>query len=237
VEFHTLNTERKKDRKKRNNIWTILKKISLFFFISIVLVISAEFIYFLAILTGTEELKETDLIVVFEGREERVRAAYELADLGYATSVLISPAGHDKLNTYDRMYKPRIKFDRVLETKARTTFENALFTSEIIKEKGYKSVILVTSWDHMPRSYLLLRLMLPLSDVKIRLHSVKTKKISRGTWFRTGLAWKMVYNEMIETLGSMVELIKYRISGRTFQHRPGKNQIFTQLKAWLLFDI
>jgi len=39
-----------------------------------------------------------------------------------------------------------------LETKSRNTYENALYSQEILAQKGIKRIILVTSAQHMPRS-------------------------------------------------------------------------------------
>jgi uncharacterized SAM-binding protein YcdF (DUF218 family) len=49
---------------------------------------------------------------------------------------------------------------KIQEDQATTTFENALYTSRIIKAHRYQSVILVTSDYHMPRSLALLQLFL-----------------------------------------------------------------------------
>lgn len=40
----------------------------------------------------------------------------------------------------------------IVEPKARTTQENALYTAKICQERGYENVLLVTSALHMPRS-------------------------------------------------------------------------------------
>lgn len=235
--FHIRNTKETITGKKRKKICNTIKKFALILFASFAFLITAEMIYFLTILMGSEKIEKADLIVVFEGRDGRSKAAYELADLGCAPGILISPAGHNMLDVYDQIYKPRKQFGRVMETKATTTFENALFSSEIIKEKGFDSVILVTSWDHMPRSYLLMRIMMAGSNVRIYPHSVKTGNTANKAWYRTGLAWKMVCNEMVETWGSQIELVNYRINGRIPKTRPGKKNFISKLKGWLLFEI
>ena len=40
----------------------------------------------------------------------------------------------------------------ILETESRNTYENALFTRQILEEEGVNRIILVTSAMHMPRS-------------------------------------------------------------------------------------
>ncbi len=42
--------------------------------------------------------------------------------------------------------------DLVLETKSRTTYENALYTHEILAKRNVRRIVLVTSATHMPRA-------------------------------------------------------------------------------------
>jgi uncharacterized SAM-binding protein YcdF (DUF218 family) len=45
----------------------------------------------------------------------------------------------------------------VLEPTARTTFENAARSAAILRERGWRRAILVTSWPHLPRALLAFR--------------------------------------------------------------------------------
>ena len=45
----------------------------------------------------------------------------------------------------------------VLEPMARSTFENAALSAAIIRARGWRRVILVTSWPHLPRALLAFR--------------------------------------------------------------------------------
>ena len=45
----------------------------------------------------------------------------------------------------------------VMETQSRNTAENALYTGEILRERGFARVLLVTSALHMPRAMKLFR--------------------------------------------------------------------------------
>ncbi len=68
----------------------------------------------------------------------------------------------------------------VIEPEARTTFENALLTGDIIQKEGFKKVLLVTSSYHMPRSLLLLKLKLNGSGTEIGVHKVSDS--SKSAW-------------------------------------------------------
>jgi DUF218 domain len=200
------------------------------------LILTTQCLFFLGILLDGALPVHADLIVAFEGRPERSQEAYRLADQGYAPALAISPASDLQLKAYDRQYRSKRIFLRIPERKARTTFENALYTAEIVHKNGFKSVILVTSWNHMPRSYLLLNMMLIDSGTTIYPHAVATGAISHSNWYCRTLGWKMVYNEIVETWGSMVELAKYRIIGRPSANVTGQSDLFSRLKKIILFD-
>ncbi|WP_419662575.1 conserved uncharacterized protein, DUF218 [Desulfosarcina variabilis str. Montpellier] len=177
------------------------------------------------------------MIVAFQGADGRASEAYHLIDRGRAPTLIISPATPSQLKAYDRLYQPTKKFESIIEQQARTTFENALYTAHIIKRYGFKSVILITSWNHTPRSYFLLNMLLLGSDIDVKIKSVATGRLDQGNWFRHAIGWKMIYNEMLETWGSLVEWIKYLNRGDLSDIQPGKSGFFSGLKDFLLFDI
>ncbi len=117
-----------------------------------------EFLYFG--LLGSKGSPDTaDTIFILNGDSERIKKGYESARESNAGFVIISPADDSTIKAYEKQFKP-INAKYILENKARTTFENAYFVSKIISEYRFQSVTFVTSDYHMPRSYLLLKLML-----------------------------------------------------------------------------
>ena len=215
----------------------IVTRCLLAFGICLVVALITQSVFFLHILLRAPELAPADLIVSFEGRAGRARAAYRLANEGLADALAISPATRAQLRTYDRKYRSTDAYDTLIEKKARTTFENALYTRKIVKENDFNSVILVTSWNHIPRSYLLLKIMLLGSNTRVQVHSVPTGKLNRENWYGHIAGWKMVYNEMVELWGSLVELVKYQIAGEVPDGVPGKSGLASRLKEFFLLEI
>jgi uncharacterized SAM-binding protein YcdF (DUF218 family) len=215
----------------------ILRRLTLFLIAIPILLVGLEAFYFIWVLNGKTAVQKADVIIVFEGMPERVKAAYRLLDQAYASKLVISPATEQKLYSYDKKYLPTVTFARILEDKARTTFENALHTHKIITENGFRSAILVTSWDHMPRSLFLMQLTITGSEVQVRPHAVATGKLDQTKWFRHSVGWKMVYNEMVEFWGSMLEFARYGLSGELPREVPGKSGLADLLRKVLLFQI
>lgn len=217
--------------------WKIFRRCLLILTIFLVFLLAAQGVLFLYVLTGSPQLEPADVIVAFEGRNGRARTAYDLVDRAYAPALVISPANDRKLRAYDRSYRPEKRFEKIIEEKARTTFENAFYTGQILKKNDFKKVILVTSWDHMPRSWLLLKMMLFDSDTHIYPHIVETGELNRENWYRYTIGWKMIYNEMLESWGSLLEFAKYHISGELPANMSEKSGLLFELKKILLFDI
>ncbi|MGF1639876.1 MAG: YdcF family protein [Rhodospirillales bacterium] len=45
----------------------------------------------------------------------------------------------------------------LVEDRARNTFENAVYTGRIVRDRGWRAVVLVTDWFHMPRALYVFR--------------------------------------------------------------------------------
>jgi hypothetical protein len=193
--------------------------------------------YFFWMLARGRHLGPADLIVSFEGTDSRSQAAYELLDRGYAPNLLISPATPRKLSFYEKRYRPTRPYTHILDEQSRTTAENAILTHQRMLENRFQSVILVTSWDHMPRSFFLLKLQTAFSGITIYPYCVGTGKLEAANWYRHRSGWKMVYNEMVQFWGSLIELAQYKLRGELPEEAPGQSPLATRLKQLFLFDI
>ena len=69
----------------------------------------------------------------------------------------------------------------IVEDMARNTFENALFSGRVIRDFGWRDVVIVTDAWHMPRSlYVFRRLGLPVSGERVP----RPAHISRRVWIK-----------------------------------------------------
>lgn len=178
-----------------------------------------------------------DLIAVFRGSNDRIAKGYELANAGVAPGLMISPASPSERAIFDRRYRRTAAFEHVPETRAATTFQNALFVSRWMAAHHRHTVVLVTTDYHLPRAYLLLRLerlgrgttILPCPAASNRLAPNPLRWSTRQK--------KQVYNEMVEFWGSLFEMLHFRLTGRLPEKSLTQGRAVLYLRQWLLFEI
>jgi uncharacterized SAM-binding protein YcdF (DUF218 family) len=169
----------------------------------------------------------------------RTAKGYDLANQGLAPTMIVSPATAAKLKQYDKTFRTNSKFTYLKEDRADTTFQNALLVARLIRSHGLTSALLVTSDNHMPRSYILLTLQLMGSGVSVRTSPVEAGRFGRNPMNWTVLQKKRVYNEMIELWGSLAEMGHYYISGGLPEREMGlkRSWMVGWLRSVLLFDV
>lgn len=78
----------------------------------------------------------------------------------------------------------------VLEDRSRNTFENALYTGRIMRERGWRRIILVTDPFHMPRAvFTFRRLGLSVVGDAVRHRGAATRREWYGAYAREPLAF------------------------------------------------
>ena len=104
----------------------------------------------------------------------------------------------------------------LLESRARNTYENAVFTKALVKPKPGERWLLVTSAQHMPRAIgCFRRAGFPVEAYPVDWHVLPRLRLSLGKKFGAGLA--TLDDAAHEWLG----LLFYRLSGRTGALLPG----------------
>lgn len=111
-------------------------------------------------LSPQDPIERADTIIAVSGGDSnaRIEKSVELYKEGWAPVIIFSGAAAEgdisnaaaMRNIASSMGVP--KSDILIEEKSVDTVENAKFTSEIIKSKGYQSIILVTSPYHQRRT-------------------------------------------------------------------------------------
>lgn len=95
-----------------------------------------------------------DAIVALTGGKGRIEAGLALLRSGAAPTLVLS--GVDRDADMDTIFLNGVtaeeKKNIILEKASTTTYENALYVRRIAEERGFKSMILLTSWYHMKRA-------------------------------------------------------------------------------------
>jgi uncharacterized SAM-binding protein YcdF (DUF218 family) len=176
-------------------------------------IVGIEIIYFVSILAQKNHDQSTDAVVVFTGGAGRIQRGYELLKDGVSNLLIVSAATKAQLKTFDKAYQFPEGATHLVEDRAETTFQNALFVGNVIQEKGLKSATLVTSWYHMPRSYLLMRMVLLNSGIEVHQHVAESDGNTRFTLKADSVRF-MIY-EIGKLWGSLAEFALYKISPST----------------------
>jgi uncharacterized SAM-binding protein YcdF (DUF218 family) len=103
-----------------------------------------------------------DLVLLYGG-SGRVDHAMDLAEKA-RTPLYISGDDYETREALEVMPKG---FPIVSDPRANTTDQNARYSIPYILQKGYRRVVLVTPWMHLPRALFLTRFYLIGSDVSI----------------------------------------------------------------------
>ena len=160
------------------------------------------FIAFLSQLRGVEikPARNADGIVVLTGGSSRVSDAMELLAGGYGKRLLISGvhptnAASDISRTLpDNHSLLRCCVD--LDRSAVNTRSNAAETRRWVKDRGFKSLIVVTSNYHMPRAILELSHAMP--GIELIPFSVVGDRWRDEPWWTSGVTFRLLLSEYVK---------------------------------------
>ena len=160
---------------------------------------AAGFIAFLSQLRGAEiaPSRKADGIVVLTGGSSRVSDAMELLAGGYGKRLLISgvhptnAASDISRSLPDNQQLLRCCVD--LDRSAVNTRSNAAETRRGVHERGFKSLIVVTSNYHMPRAIVELSHAMP--DIALIPFSVVGDKWRDEPWWTSGATVRLLLSE------------------------------------------
>jgi len=168
--------------------------------LALLLIVTATgFVGFLSQLRGTEARpsRTADGIVVLTGGSSRVSDAMELLANGYGRRLLISgvhPAsGASDISRSLTDNQSLLNCCVDLDRSAVNTRSNAAETRRWVRERGFKSLIVVTSNYHMPRAIVELSHAMP--DITLIPFAVVGDKWREEPWWSNGATFRLVLSE------------------------------------------
>ena len=178
--------------------------------LALVAAIVLGFVGFLTQLRNTETrpARPADGIVVLTGGASRVSDGIELLAAGYGKRLLIS--GVHPTSTLGEISRS-VQESRALFTccvdldrSAISTRSNASETRRWVHERGFKSLIVVTSNYHMPRA--LVELSHAMPDVALIPHSVVGEKWRDEPWWENGATFRLVLSEYVKYIAARLRV-------------------------------
>jgi uncharacterized SAM-binding protein YcdF (DUF218 family) len=137
-----------------------------------------------------------DAIFVLSGGEGRIPEGYKVWLSGAGKDFCILGAGHRVKPAQlipGAAFLPAGGLSRIrVEGWSENTLENAFSAKSIVSERGYSSVILVTSDYHVPRAFLAFRRILP-PEVALFVHPVRAESGNPA-----GVAWRWARRHFLE---------------------------------------
>jgi uncharacterized SAM-binding protein YcdF (DUF218 family) len=141
--------------------------------------------------------RNADGIVVLTGGASRISDAIELLAAGHGKRLLIS--GVHRTTTTAEIARINPRYERLvaccvdLDHSAINTVGNAVETRRWVKDRGFKSLIVVTSAYHMPRTMAELEKRMP--DIALVPFPVVTDKLRSEPWWSSPPTARLMLSE------------------------------------------
>ncbi len=154
----------------------------------------------------TDSLTKADAIVVVSGSNERLDHALSLYKSGFGPKLIFSGAASEGPMSNAKAWKIEAIKNGVptnaiiIEEKAISTYENALFTKDIIIERGFKHIILVSSVYHQRRAYESFKNVLKGQDVVIQNSPAEAPLWRVDNWWRSKSGIQTTIREVVKLI-------------------------------------
>lgn len=175
-----------------------------------VLIVSGGFVWFIWHVPGEEVAldRNADGIVVLTGGASRITDAIELLAAGRGKRLLISGVHRATSSAEIARIAPRyeglVACCVDLDYSAINTTGNAVETRRWVKDRGFASLIVVTSSYHMPRTMAELEKQMP--DIALVPFPVVTEKLRNTPWWTTAPTAKLILFEYAKFVVAQVRM-------------------------------
>lgn len=159
-------------------------------------------------LVSYEKPKNADVIVVLAGdKGTRTQYAVKLYKQGYASKIIVSGGIiYNKTSIAELMKQQAEELgvpsdNIILEDKADSTFENAIFSKDILLKNDYRSAIIVTSNYHTRRSKMIFNNVFSGTNIQLTYCASGGEYFDQSKWWLSNKSAMIVINEYIKFIG------------------------------------
>lgn len=157
---------------------------------------------------GDTSVAQADGIVVLTGGKSRIKEAVKLLSAGKAQRLLISGVHAQTSRRQLARLVPGAKplFDCCIDLgrAAQDTIGNALETRSWARQKGFKSLIVVTSVYHMRRSLVEFKSAMP--NIKLVPYSIDSTNVRMDRWWSDKVTLKLLFSEYMKYIPAITKL-------------------------------
>jgi uncharacterized SAM-binding protein YcdF (DUF218 family) len=169
-----------------------------------------DFAYFVATLQAEapSPTVKADGVIALTGGSDRIGEAFDLLTTGRAKRLLIT--GVNKATTPEDLSGHTAGGAEIvdccvdIDRNALNTVGNALETARWVHDKQFKSIIVVTSNYHMPRSLLELRRVLP--DTTLIAYPVISQNLKLDSWWTDPVSIRLLVSEYVKYASATFQL-------------------------------
>jgi uncharacterized SAM-binding protein YcdF (DUF218 family) len=108
-----------------------------------------------------------DMLAVYGGETDRYEAGWDVEREGKFRYLVFSDASPALVASMEHVHGTPRSARLLLEPNAHTTDQNARYVGELVRDNGCRSLLVITSWWHLPRALMLTHLALLGSGVDI----------------------------------------------------------------------
>ncbi len=161
-------------------------------------------------LSPSDNLTQADAIVVVSGDNDRIKHAIDLYKQGYAPKVILSGAASDGFTSNALVMHIEASAagipneSVIMEEKATNTFENALYTKEIVTSQGMDDIILVTSPYHQRRVYETFKSVFRRSGVRLQNSPSVYSNWKPNNWWQSERGLYLTQSETAKILWAII---------------------------------
>lgn len=162
-----------------------------------------------------DDMRTADAIVVLTGPGNRIQSGAALLESGRGKRMLITGVNRKisrgAIQRISRLNEEKFNCCVDLGYEALNTIGNADETRDWVRSNGYKSLLVVTSTYHMPRS--LMELSSALPDTELIPHGVMPSKFPDDGWWLNRTTTRVLLSEYLKFIPTSIRTFAHRVLG------------------------